>query len=234
MEVRNLWQVVQPRLVEYSGTKLMLDAIATFTGSKRETVISWIDDLSLPNGARLIKLWHVLRIAGSPSPELSQLPEYNRVLSELFGLGVVSGKEAMELAGLSAKSEHKVYPALRGAPLMHPAFPSGDALEHMYAEQLVSRREEIATSLAEPKKVEQSVSQEVEQTVAVEFHGEPSIVLAAILSAAVPYVRYMNSDDVSAEDRSKFRSLIGPESLFELTNTLGALSSERARGLVGK
>jgi hypothetical protein len=44
-----------------------------------------------------------------------------------------------------------------------------------------------------------------------------------------PLVRWLNSDECTAAQRSRFRELIGGEALFELSNTIGALCGERAR-----
>jgi hypothetical protein len=53
--------------------------------------------------------------------------------------------------------------------------------------------------------------------------------LAMLLSAAMPMVRVLNSDACSPEDRSYLREIMGEDGIFELSNILNALCSERAR-----
>ena len=61
--------------------------------------------------------------------------------------------------------------------------------------------------------------------------ADPKLLLASLLGASAPLAKVLLSEATTAEERSKFRELVGTEVLFELSNTLNALCSERARGL---
>lgn len=53
--------------------------------------------------------------------------------------------------------------------------------------------------------------------------------LAALLGAAAPLARHLESDAYSDAERAHFRYLIGEDAFFKLTNSLARLSGTRAR-----
>ncbi len=53
--------------------------------------------------------------------------------------------------------------------------------------------------------------------------------LAALLEAALPLARVLESDDCSDEERQRLRDLVGHENFFDLTNLLHRLGGKRAR-----
>jgi hypothetical protein len=61
------------------------------------------------------------------------------------------------------------------------------------------------------------------------FQGDASVLLASLVSAIRPVADALLDDDTALEARNRFRELVSDETLFEVTNKLNALSSERAR-----
>lgn len=225
-----LWSAVAPRLRERVDAGLPTWYIAKFCGATVGTVTDWLTT-SKANGERLLRLWHILAIAGSPSPELEEIPELNRYLSELFALRVISGAEAEEIAGISAVDSSYVYGTLRGTPVQHPKF-SVHELRELYDAQLHDAKQAIVDTIAAFPASSAKAVAPVVSSPDVRLTGDDyKVTLASLLGAALPLATYLVSDNATPGERSSFRDLVGAETLFELTNTLSALSSERARGL---
>ena len=55
------------------------------------------------------------------------------------------------------------------------------------------------------------------------------LVTATLLGAVLPLVRHFNSDACNPQQRSSLRKLVGSDEMFDLSNIVNNLCSERAR-----
>lgn len=230
-----VWEKIHPRLVAQKQQGIDLNEVAAFCEVNLDTVQRWLRGTPA-NGERLIRLWHLLALLGSDSPELRKLPAFNRYLAELLAFGVVSLDEACQIAGI--KNTQSLFKITRGQPPMHPSFNLGE-LKQLYAPRLQYAKDQVQGGGA--------VSQPAEPPETVAPSGSPAmpsvpdlrqivqhdnkLVLATLLGAALPLARYLDSPASSAQERSAFRDLVGQENLFDLSNLLNNLCSERARDI---
>lgn len=238
MELKHeqLWPVVHTRLREYmTASNWDIEAVATGTCSTTETVAGWLSGKEAA-GERLIKLWHLLAALGCDSPEMEQLGRPNFLCGQLLTFGIVGLDELQEVIGV--QNPQAVLRMLRGSEPMRWHYPA-DALTELYGDQLnealarlpqlgVKSAVTLVKSVASTKRVP-SLAAAGKMAESMGAGNEKLLITAAILSAALPLVRYLNSDDCTPEDRSKLRSLMGEAGMFELSNHFNSLCSERAR-----
>jgi len=256
MEVQGLWEIVLPRLrdqVEHG--KIEVEQVAVFCKAAPVTVRSWLKGDHPANGERLLRLWHILSLGGD-APEIDSLPEVNKFLSRLYAFGVIDIQEVQLYAGMDSAHVGNVYKALRGQPLMRRPIEPAE-LYAMYEDQLTAAIAAINPSTATtpttntnileaasaPTPVAQQPPRETSEVISEPeiaptitsvtslLSADPKLLLASLLGASAPLAKVLLSEATTAEERSKFRELVGTEVLFELSNTLNALCSERARGL---
>jgi hypothetical protein len=182
----------------------------------------------------MIRLWHLMKLVGHPSPELDELKPYQQLVSELVGLDVIGPLRACEIFNTTPDKPSHVYHILRGAEVLKPRYTYVE-VETMYGEELQQMRQIIrenlefeAVELPQPEQVEH-VQQEVSLPVTVPLNDNPKFMLASLIGAMLPLARALQSDRFTPADRSEFRELVSNETLFEVTNLLVSLSSERAR-----
>lgn len=230
MEIKSeqLWTIVRPRLRTYLGRTWDFGFVAKTTSSTVPTVTGWLADQT-PPGERLIRLWHMLAAVGFESPELDALPSFNRYCGELLSFGVVDMKELQEICNLA--NPQGVLTMLRGTPPMRPQY-TAEELREINDEVLQSMRSEIKPIdiAVPPKSSPRSYVHTGEPVMRTSVNGDRILVFTASqLLAALPLVRYLDSEECTAEDRSTLRRLVGNEEMFDLSNHLNNLCSERAR-----
>lgn len=231
MELKHdlLLPLVHSRLREYIGQSWAFELVAKMTSSTEATVSGWLIG-NEPNGERLIRLWHLLAARGIKSPELDELPKLNHYCGELLTFGVITLDEVRQIFG--HRDPQRTLAALRGTPPMHPHF-TYDQLKEMYDDQLQESKRQLPPlkqSVATPRRSAASQRSTVPEVVSEATRsGDPPLLLASLLGAALPIVRHLNSEDASPEDRSRLRTLMGETGMFELSNHFEALCSERAR-----
>lgn len=231
MEIKSeqLWSLVKPRLRTYLGHTWDFGLVATVTGSTVPTVTGWLADQT-PPGERLIRLWHLLAALGLESPELADLPSYNRYCGELLTFGVVDIKELQQICNLA--NTQGVLSVLRGTPPMRAQFNVVE-LRELHDEALQARRAELTPVNLSPSDRDRDNTVHEE----VRFDGDDLIVFTASkLSSVLPLLRHLESEQATAEERSTLRMLVGNDDMFDLSNILNRLCSERARthGRTGK
>lgn len=236
LQVQNLFERVQPRLVEYHRNTNDLEFISEFVGAVPTSIMDWINNKQPCKGARLIRLWHFLDAAGFESPELEKIPPFNCYLGQLFAFGVITMDEVLQYAGV--RNEQTGFQMMRGQPPMHPAMSLEDVQE-LHDEQL----EQVLTAFGrrlrkfdEPSTVRQAATPEAPEVPAVQVPTGPMdatsgtvYTLATLFGAALPLARHLNSDRCKPQDRALLRELMGEDGIFELSNILNALCGERAR-----
>jgi hypothetical protein len=209
--------------------------IEDFCKVASSTVKDWISNSHPARGERLLRLWHLLALRGSESPELQKLPALNRYLGELLAFGLVSIEEAGEMAGV--KNSQTLHKVLRGQVPVHPK-TTVRQLRARYDEQLRKARAAMADpypgmpiSAAPPKQSELEPSPS-------EFTNGSNLLLvsaAASFNQTLTYARYFASDTCTPEERSMLRALMDrpdavyQESMAELARLTTSLCSERAR-----
>lgn len=256
MEVQGLWEIVLPRLRDQveRGT-VEVEQLAVFCKAAPVTIRSWLKGDHPAKGEKLLRLWHILSLGGD-APEIDSLPEVNKFLSRLYAFGILDIQEVQLYAGMDSAHVGNVYKALRGQPLMRRPIEAAE-LYAMYEEQLLSAiaairptapaaqntTDDIPETAATPTRAVQQPPREIPEeipeteTTAIIASAtsllstDPKLLLASLLGASAPIAKVLLSNATTAEERSNFREIIGTEVLFELSNTLNALCSERARGL---
>lgn len=228
MEIKSeqLWPLVQPRLRLYEASQDWdIGLVAKVTDSTTNTVAGWLTGQT-PNGERLIKLWHLLAAFGLESPELDSLPGFNRYCGELLTFGVTTMKELQEICNLA--KPQSVLLMLRGKPLMRPQFNLEELIE-LHSDELQARRAElVSVNIQEIRPRHAKPSGATPPPAGSK--GEHMIVYAAsMLKGVLPLVRQLDSEQSSAADRSRLRELVGNDDMFDLSNILNHLCSERAR-----
>lgn len=240
MEVRNLFQTLQPRLKEYVCQTSDLQDICRFVGVVPRTVADWSNNRQPAKGVRLVRVWHFLAANGYESPELLGIPAFNRYVGELFAFSVISMKELHELAGVT--SESASLRIMRGQPPMHPAMSLED-IKELYDERLQQLKQELKTkptAADEPSVAPPTLPATTSESSAVFAPPQPSMMvgasadskvytLATLLGAALPLARDLSSDRCKPEDRALLRELMGEDGVFDLSNILNVLCGERAR-----
>jgi len=238
LQVQNLFERVQPRLVEYHRTTNDLEFISEFVGAVPTSILDWINNKQPCKGARLIRLWHFLDAAGFETPELEKIPPFNCYLGQLFAFGVITMDEVLQYAGV--RNEQTGFQIMRGQPPMHPAMSYED-IQELHDEQLEqvltafgqrlrkSDEPSAVRQVAEAASQEPEVSAVHESTVPIAPTSGTVYTLATLLGAALPLARHLNSDRCKSSDRALLRELMGEDGVFELSNILSALCSERAR-----
>lgn len=257
MQIFDLWELVHPRLKEQvESGRLTEKGIVIFCDVHPSTVKGWLKNMRPAVGEKLCRLWFLMELAGSPSPEMQKLPKLNRILSELYAFGLIDLDDVHVYCGLKPNGSGGIHATLRGQPILAPLF-SAEEVEKDYRERLDAKRAEVfkefiktdATPI-EPEAVPQAevspeikpVVQQQESTVVAPPSGEAATVelpategasvaltLASLLGASAPLAKYLLSETATVEEREAFRELVTPEVLFEIQNTLSALSSERVR-----
>lgn len=232
MEVPNLWERIQPRLQEQLRQGLGVQQVAAFCKVGDHTVRDWELNRHPPQGARLARLWCLLDFFGSESPELQGMPQFNRLLVELFSFEVIDLEEACEIA--NTKHTQNVFKIMRGQPASHPRLTVDELLE-LYGSALEDAKRRLGSpQVREPESPPYKATDETpepsQDNLALELpHGDPKLVLATLLGAALPLARHLDSKQTPAQERAAFRDLVGQENLFHLSNLLNSLCSERAR-----
>lgn len=247
MEVLNIWEAALPRLRASIEAGLPIERIAEFCKASEATVIGWAKNEHPAKGERLLRLWHLLSFVGNDSPELKAMKPLQGFVSELFAFGVIDAVRACEIFNLTPEKPSYMYHILRGSEVLKPRY-TYEELVTMFGEELSVHKQvfredgldERSTTLVnadvEPQQPPSTELEAVQSGVihsdapnAVVFGGDPKILLASLVSAIRPVANALLSDQFSAEDRSDFRDMVTPEVLFEVQNTLEALSSERIR-----
>lgn len=243
MAVSELWDVVHPRLRASVEAGLSVEFIAEFCKVTIDTVSTWIKSEHPAKGEKLIRLWHLLALAGSDSPELDQMKPLQHVVSELFAFDVISAEKACEILNLTPDRPSHMYHILRGREVLKPKYTYEEIIAELGEELELHRtvtREEIDRKSTPGEMISTPVQTIVERMESAEvaarepsndatYGGDVKIFLASMVSAIRPVANALLSDDFTPEDRSKFREMLTDETLFEVTNALNALSSERAR-----
>lgn len=229
MEVKSeqLWPLVLPRLRSYQESQQWdIGLVTQVTGSTPKTVTGWLNGQT-PNGERLIKLWHLLAAVGLESPELATLPGFNRYCGELLTFGVITMKELQEICHVVKLQS--VLRMLRGMPSMRPQY-SQEELQELYEATLQSRQAEIVPMNQPETGPERTAPPDESPVSTVSPKDDKLIVYAAsMLKGVLPLVRQLDSEHSTPADRSRLRELVGNDDMFDLSNILNHLCSERAR-----
>lgn len=238
MNQTEFWQMILARLRKYVSQDWddRISLIARMTGTAPATIGEWLTTDRPAKGERLLKLWHILAAAGLESPELQQLRPYNRYLGELFAFGVIDTDELLQI--LNIKNPQAAFSVLRGALPARPNLSEAE-LQQLYNEPLAHAKQQVpqyghasAPPVAAAQVPAEPPTAPAVASVPLVPTAQPSTVvsmLAMLLGAASPLARLVVSDEYSPEARSQLRHLMGESGMFELSNTLSRLCSERAR-----
>lgn len=206
------------------------ELVAKFTNSQPSTVARWLGGQS-PRGTALNSLWHLLAVAGVPSPELEAVPAFGRYLGRLLAFGVIDLDTAQELCGI--QNEQAVYGITRGDRRPMRASMELEQLRERYdsgPKGLNARIEKLRKSLP-PLQTAASDTDAKTLTAPVADHAGTDLVLAHIaaqFSNSLALARYLATEATPAM-RARVRSLIEDgEGIHELYLLFGDLCGERA------
>ncbi len=238
MNHEQIWLKVRDRLRLYFGQTYKIQSISDLVNVSNNTIVAWLADEYPAKGENLVTLWHVLEAIGFDSPEMDDLPRFNRYLGELFAFSVIGINEVKELCNVS--NSQTALQILRGQPPMHPALNYTELIA-MYSDQLTEKKRDALLKLTP---ISDSISQSGNQTQArqtnepvnvasaiqIGYTNDNGVLMAAtVLGQALPIVRHLISDECTPADRNRVRELLGEGTMFELSNYFESLCSERAR-----
>jgi hypothetical protein len=203
----------------------------------------------MPKGATRVRLAQFLTHQGllKPSDTLHATLGY---LAELVGFGVLEADDAGTLAGIGGvRPSSQLFVALREecnppADVLNET-ASKIELEETYGDQLRACKllvRVIAQDSPSPTQTTTATPTSIEHldtpknTKAIEAEPERGAVdtsidvvaIASMLGALAPYLRLLVSE-ATPEQRSRFRKLMGDVAVFDISNLLESLCSERAR-----
>lgn len=253
MEIHDLWERVAPRLQLAVESGLSIDVVAEFCKSKSTTVRGWLHEIRPAEGARLIRLWHMLAALGHDAPELEELTPLQRLTGRLFAFDVISDDEACDIVGI--KKYQDMYCSLRGRDVLRPRYDvdevsvvHGDALDRAIQElrrQCAWSTDSTEDIPSSPNDIVDEASSSAKELATAEptplgdmpvltlsLGNDPKLALAVLIGVAMPLAHQLVSDATSPEERSVFRDLVGNETLFIVTNLFEQLNSERIRNQV--
>lgn len=245
MRASDLFRDVRFRLGKYLKQSGDVQFASEFVGATPASVHAWAKGKRQTEGVKLIKLWVFLREAGYASPEFEKMQPFNKLLCRLLAYSIITIEEVQQIVNVARSST-----AIQVMFGRKPANPSMnvDDLDDLFGEQLVKAEQAFSQRLDElgfaiktgepadeaklgaPLVEAKPVSTHVPEGLVTTTRDDASIMtLATLLSAALPLARNINSNRCTPEDRSRFRDLMGDGGVFEISNILNALCSERAR-----
>ncbi len=231
MQVHKPFRWLQPSLADFvthHGTQPVCD----FVGAARSSVERWTANSNPAQGTLEIRLWHFVLAAGYEIPEL-RIPQFNQYLAELYAYSVITIDEAKQLSGV--KNNQDVLQILRGREPMQPAV-GVEGLEEMYGESLQYAKSGLQDKLRAFSPSALPPLPEATPEVLAEAPAFDVLVpvLAAMVKGVSP-LALLALESWTPAQRSRLRELAGEElfelanSLFNLSQVLNALNSERAR-----
>lgn len=219
--------------------------IAAFTKASPITVRDWLRKDQPPRGERLNRLQHMLSALGISSPELDYVTSYGRYLGRLMAFGIITLAEAQTYAntyqqGVFETIRGKRDPYAEGVPTR--PFKSLEELQDAYDEQLQEAENKLRERYKALGGVPNKELEDGEETdfIAESPQTEPSLprdlLIVGIASTAaglMPQLRWLLEEATPAE-RHYFRTLMGEDGTFDMSNLLMQLCSERARDHQGR
>ncbi|HTE57808.1 MAG TPA: hypothetical protein VK694_03605 [Verrucomicrobiae bacterium] len=238
MKAQKLGPLVVQRL---RHAKLDDDLVAEFVGVTTATIDTWLRKNIVPRGQQINRLWHLLALAGVDSPELKRVSAYGRYLGELMAYDLVS----LEAAQHSCKllNEQGVLHIIRGE--QSPPTRPRDTLEDLrvvYGDDLEKAKRVWKEKLGLDDQEADPVQADVEELPAVlptpvpallHMSADPGkhdrlLAIAQRFAAVTADARYLVSAGCTAEDRELVRELLGEDGMFNFSNLVNKLCSERA------
>jgi hypothetical protein len=237
VDSKQIWPLVRDRLRVYLGSSWDIEGLCKAIGVSDTTVGDWLVDKQPAVGVRLIRLWHYLAAVGFDSPELDQLRPFNRYAGQLLAMSIFTLDDLEVYFGV--RSSQTVLQILRGQPPQKSEVTL-ESLQRDHDKALQTNLAKLPRFTSKQQMVKAEVvtapPQPPPEPIPPRRTSKPSsggrdyaLEAASALSSVLPLVRWLNSDECTAAQRSRFRELIGGEALFELSNTIGALCGERAR-----
>lgn len=227
--------------------ELLADYVRKYPEARREiayrchvnvnTVGQWLKG-KLPRGHKLAKLqlW-LMQNVGQPK-ELEALTDDVRCLLALVANDAIDTMSVMRIIGSTSPTDQQLWKYLQNKTSMLPQ--SQQRLEEWLnseKERGVSWRQHAASVMSHQAPVTQvDASHEVVDVTKITSY-DPDLIaghLAALLQSAFPLAKHLESDAFTTEDRARFRTRIGDETLFKLTNALTRLSGDQARSLTAR
>jgi hypothetical protein len=224
------------------------EVIADFCDVKRPTVAGWFAGAKPLGGLYTIKLWHLLAVTGIPSPELEvarskyPLGEY---IGRLLAFDVITMERALKICKVK---ENAIFLAARTEGTLSRCTKTFQQLVDEYDETLKMFEEDLRSKIGSPSTASQvaRVEESLRGDSVVSERGDLVSRVEALLGAHGAHSRQelvfqvakellaalvaanMAVTDFTPEERTKLRSLMGQQGMFELSNTIERLCGERA------
>ena len=215
------------------------NGIANLFGITQPTAYNWFAKGSLPGGEKLLRLRYFLELLGYQPIEREGMPELIREFSNQISLRAISVQDAAQYIGTSTDIIVDVLMCRYG---------TSSQREEQIRELVQLHREEATQKLQEWQAtlkmlgLDQPPAEATPQpalvipkkpTVACLNDDQVIKTLAYLILAAKPLAEYVLSDHFSAEERDALREKTvtngRSNAVFELSNLLNRLCSERAR-----
>lgn len=226
--------------------ELLADHVRQYPEARREiayqcqvhvdTVGRWLKG-RMPRGHTLTKLQLWLMRNVTQPKEIEALADDLKCLLVLVASDAIDTMTVMQIIGSTSPSDQQLWTYLQNKTSMLPRS------QQQLQEWLDSEKDpdfswrQYAESIAAQQLLPVLADNTPDVAAAEPISGDPDLIaahLAALLQSAFPLAKHLESDAFNAQDRSRFRQLIGEDTLFKLTNALTRLSGDQARSLTAR
>ncbi len=182
------------------------------------TVERWVSGKQFPIGENLITVAAYLTMRGFTVEEFEKIPERYRTVAKAIALGLLPSKALAARLGFDDVSD--IWRAFRGRAMGKNREATVQGLTEQYASdvdrlwQAYSADQSSIVSLGKP---------------AGNLQGAVVQSLALMMNSMLHLVRHVNSDEFTEEQRQQLRDAAGSGTVFDLSNELNDLCSERSR-----
>lgn len=224
------------------------EVVAEFCGIGRAAVQGWLAGGRPLGGVFTLKLWHLLEVAGITSPELKKARKdypLGVYIGRLLAFDVITKDKASEICG-NVKDD-AIYRAARAAGRLSRCTQTLEELEREYGEYLALAEAELRQTLGStsvplpteevetpPPASQAEVPMSVTEPAVVQLGGTSRelfiLKLAQDLLAGLAAANFAAAQ-LTPEERTLLRALMGKDGMFQLSNVTERLCGERAFNL---
>lgn len=247
MQLNDPWETLSPHLKECLNEGIPDEFVAEFCEVDERTVGRWFKQGG-PRGIRLVKAWCLVQETGAELPVIAEESDIIRMVFELLGHGIITLEDAMDIFKVS--NSQGVYRIFRAGVALKTTYAL-EELEELYMADLEAAKANLAEEIERVKagpfeeELVDELEHPVEATYEVEHDGvdEPVVEaepvfrplvadsvllpLATGLSATIPLVRSLETEEFLAFVRIRLEDLVGEDGMDELSKLFVPPSSKQ-------
>lgn len=199
--------------------------LADFIGIKTDSLRRWLTGRAKPIGLQLTRLALAMESVGYAVAELHEIHEESRMLTELLSFRIISMNDALAL--LELKRVQSALDVAHGKNRTTPEKLAKLAVLYLSRKtEIEMARKNLAASLGTPQVLHTESQGHVKKSSAV---SETELQALALNIVTLKDLLAHVARDSMPGQRRAFRELVGNQTMFEFTNAVIKLSSERAR-----